>query len=99
MSITDTENLLTASPPPSSVRLRATDVTEMLEIEAELPRNVPAAAVAQTLAQRLELPADVPWALRDERGTFLEDEREIGEQLPAAETEARVTLTPRTHLG
>ena len=95
MSIMETETLA-AVPRTSSFRLRATDVTGSLEIEADLQPSVPAGAVAQTLAQRLELPTDVPWALRDDRGAFLNDERQIGEQIEAG---AQVTLTPKTHLG
>ncbi|HOX04416.1 MAG TPA: hypothetical protein P5555_19320 [Candidatus Paceibacterota bacterium] len=89
----------TAAAPPlrdRAFRLRAADVTGTLEIEADLQPDVPAGAVAQTLAQRMELPADVPWALRNSRGAFLDDERQIGEQI---EADARVTLTPKTHLG
>jgi len=79
------------------LRFHATDVTGMLDMEvADLQANVPAGAVAQTLAQRMELPTNVPWALRDDRGAFLDDEREIGEQIAA---DAKVTLTPKTHLG
>ena len=96
MNINDTEPLEAAPPRSSTFRLRATDVTGSLEIEADLQPNVPAGAVAQTLAQRLELPTDVPWALRDDRGSFLDDERQIGDQI---EADAKVTLTPKTHLG
>jgi hypothetical protein len=63
---------------------------------ADMQPSVPAGAVALTLAQRMELPTDVPWALRDDRRAFLDDERQIGEQL---EADAKVTLTPKTHLG
>jgi hypothetical protein len=93
--IMDTETLAT-DPRPQSLRIRATDVTGSLEIDAELPSGVPAGAVARLLAQRMELPSDVPWALRDDRGEFLDDERQLGAQLDA---DARVTLTPKTHLG
>lgn len=96
MSIMDTETLAAAPPRSSSLRLRATDVTGSLELEAELQPSAPAGAVARTLAQRMELPADVPWALRDDRGAFLDDERQIGEQI---EADAKVTLVPKTHLG
>lgn len=97
MSIMDTEPIA-AAPRSHTLRIRATDVTGSLELDAELPAAVPAGAAAQTLAQRLELPADVPWALRDDRGAFLDEERQLGDQLDA-EAVARVTLTPKTHLG
>jgi hypothetical protein len=96
MNIMETKSLAAAPPLPGSFRLRATDVTGSLEIEAELQATVPAGAVARTLAQRMDLPTDVPWALRDDRGAFLDEDRQIGEQIGADET---VTLTPVTHLG
>ena len=95
MSIIETE--LPAAPPrSSSYRLRVTDVTGTLDFEADVQPDTPAGAVAQTLAEQVELPSDVPWALRDDRGSFLDDERQVGEQVAA---DARVTLTPKTHLG
>ena len=96
MSIMETEVLAEMSPRSSPFRLRATDVTNSLEIEADFQASVPAGAAARALAERMELPTDVPWALRDDRGAFLDDERQLGEQL---QSEARVTLTPKTHLG
>jgi len=52
--------------------------------------------VAQTLAARMELPTNVPWALRNDQGMFLDDTQEIGAQI---EQDARLTLTPKAHLG
>ena len=96
MSITENETLTAAPPRAGLFRLRATDVPGSLEIEAELQTSVPACAAARSLAQSLDLPSDVPWALRDDRGAYLDDERQIGEQI---EADAKVTLTPKTHLG
>ncbi len=97
MSIRETETFAGTPPRRNMFQFRATDVTGTLEMNVEdLQPNVPAGAVARTLAQRMELPANVPWALRDDRGAFLDEDREIGEQLAA---DARVTLTPKTHLG
>jgi hypothetical protein len=79
-----------------SLRVRATDVTGTLEVEADLPPDALAGVVAQSLADRLQLPVDVPWGLRDQRGAFLDDDRQIGEQV---EPNAEVTITPKTHLG
>ena len=92
MSIKEPEPQATAS-----LHFRATDVTGMLDMDVmDLQGSVPAGAVAQTLAQRMELPTNVPWALRDDRGAFLDDSREIGEQIAPDTT---VTVTPKTHLG
>lgn len=97
MSIMVTETLAAAPPPGESFRFRASDVTGTLDLEvADLQRTVPAGALARTLAQRMDLPTNVPWALRDDRGAYLDEDREIGEQIQA---DARVTLTPKTHLG
>ena len=98
MSIMDTETLTAAAPSRrSSIRFRATDVTGTMEMDVEdLQEDVPAGAVARTLAQRMELPTNVPWALRNDRGAFLVDDRQIGEQIEPGTT---VTLTPKTHLG
>ncbi len=96
MSIMETEPIVAAPPRRSPLRLRVGDITGSLEAEAEFQPDVPAGAVAQTLARQMELPSDVPWALRDDRGAYLDDDRQIGEQIAA---DARVTLTPKTHLG
>jgi hypothetical protein len=95
MSIIETETMTAAPPRPANMRLRATDVTGSLEVEAEVPPTVSAGEVTEALVQRLELPPG-PWALRTDRGAFLDDRRQIGEQVAA---DARVTLTPKTHLG
>ncbi len=85
-----------APPRTSAFRLQVTDVTGSTAFEAELDPSARAGSVAQLLARQVELPSDVPWGLRDDRGSFLDDERQIGEQVAA---DARVTLTPKTHLG
>ncbi len=96
MSIMDTEPKAAAPPRPGSLRLRASDVTGSVEFEAEVQSSAPAGAVAQTLAQRMQLPTDVTWALRSDRGAFLDDARPVGEQLEPDEV---VAVTPKTHLG
>lgn len=82
--------------PPRALRLRAIDVTGMTELESEFQPEAAAGAVAATLARQMELPEDVPWGLRDQRGGFLDDERQIGEQVQA---DSLLTVVPRTHLG
>jgi hypothetical protein len=45
----------------------------------------------------MSLPSDVPWALRDDAtSAFLDDGVAIGDQI---RTHARLTVTPKTHLG
>ncbi len=92
-----TETLEAAPPQALPFPFLASDVTGSSEMDVtDLQPSVPAGVAARTLAERMELPLDVPWALRDDRGVFLDDGRQIGEQL---EPNARVTLTPKTHLG
>ena len=92
-------NTLTVSGPglDADFFLEADDVTGTQHVELRnLSRSTPVSAVTQTLAARMALPQNVPWALRRaSNGEYLED-RPIGEQV---ENGARVTMTPRTHLG
>lgn len=76
----------------------ATDVTGTHELEVEdLQRTLPAFEVARTVANRMSLPDNVPWVLRDEStSAYLDDEAAIGDQIAP---NARVSITPRTHLG
>lgn len=84
--------------PPETLGFEATDVTGMHHVAArDVQRRLPAGAVARALASRMALPDNVPWALRDEAtSAYLDDDRPIGDQI---EPEARLTLTPKTHLG
>lgn len=101
MSIMSTE--LQAMPgrtlkPPNGFHFEVSDVTgtHVLGV-SDVDRNTPVSAVATALADRMELPANTPWALREDRtGTYLDDQRAIGDQV---EPEARLTLHPKAHLG
>ena len=74
------------------------DVTGTNAVQVrDVQRATPAGAVAKALAGRMELPQNVPWALRsDETAAYLDDSRPIGEQI---EPGSRVVLTPKSHLG
>ena len=93
----------TMSAPPETAtrangfRFQAADVTNTHVLEAsDVDRDTPAGSVAMALAARMELPQG-PWALRDDlTGNYLDDQRAIGEQI---ESNARLTLTPKSHLG
>jgi len=82
----------------ATLNFRATDVTGMHAVEVtEVPRDLPAGAVARSLAARMSLPDDVPWALRsDSSSAYLTDDVAIGDQI---ETDTDVTVFPRSHLG
>jgi hypothetical protein len=101
MSILSTEPVAGAQGKRNgTLRFHARDVTGTHEIEvADIQRGTPSGAVAQSLAARMELPANVPWSLRNDRtGVWLRDDLPLDEQLKE-DIEARLTLTPKTHLG
>src|SRR5436189_4793638 len=85
-------------PGPPTFSFEAADVTGMHRVVAnDVQRSLPAGAVAKALAARMALPENVPWALRDEQtSAYLDDNKPIGEQLQLG---AKVTVTPKTHLG
>lgn len=85
-------------PGPPTVCFEATTVTGTEHVDvSDLDATVPAGHAAQAIAARLDLPQNIPWALRDESsGHYLEDHRPIGEQIDA---DAKLRVTPKTHLG
>ena len=78
------------------IRFRAHGVTGSEAIDVEFQRSMPSAAVAESLAEMLAMPTDIPWGLRNDRSSAYLDDRPIGEQI---ESDATVSLTPKTHLG
>jgi hypothetical protein len=83
---------------PDTFSFEASDVTGTQTVVAsDVQRALPAGAVARSLAAWMKLPDNVPWSLRDEStSAFLDEERPIGEQIQPG---AKVTVTPKTHLG
>ncbi len=83
------------------VRLRIRDVTSTHEAELVLDSSLRVGAVAETVAARMQLPADTAWALRhDATAAFLDDDVAIGDALGVYDdTEVFLTATPRAHLG
>ena len=81
----------------ATLAFTAADVTGTFTAEANVPPALPAHAVAQSLVASMSLPENVPYALRDDStGAFLDDALPIGEQIGP---DAKVTVTPKTHLG
>jgi hypothetical protein len=75
----------------------AVDVTGTHVVEAtDVQRNLPAGAIARSLASKMALPDDVPWALRSQTSVQLDDDVAIGDQI---DTDTEITIFPRTHLG
>lgn len=76
---------------------RATNVIGSRELPIEVGRELSAGDVTDVIVNRMSLPDDVTWVLRDDRSSaFLDESRPIGDQI---EPGARVTVTPKTHLG
>ncbi len=64
---------------------------------SDVDPQLPARVVAKRLSAEFSLPQNVCWTLRNEDSSvFLDGEKAIGEQVEAG---ARLTLTPRAHLG
>lgn len=79
------------------LRFAASNVTGTQESEFEVDPRLSAGSAAESIQARMGLPDDVSWALRDARSSaYLDESRPIGDQI---EPGARVTITPRTHLG
>lgn len=80
------------------LQFTATDVTRTHTVEAlEVEPSLPAGAVARSIATKMSLPGDVPWALRSEQSSVnLDDDVAIGDQI---ESGTDLTIFPRTHLG
>jgi hypothetical protein len=81
-----------------TLRFTATDVTGTHTVEAtDVQRNLPADAVARSIAARMGLPEDTPWGLRSDRtSALLDSDVAIGDQI---ESDTEITIFPRTHLG
>jgi len=84
---------------PRTISFTARDITGLHEITVDdMPADAPAGEVARSLANRLNLPTNVPWSLRsDTSAEYLKDDVDLASQLP--ETGAKLTISPRTHLG
>ena len=84
--------------PAGGIRLRVSDVTGSHTVVAsDVSPDMSAGVLAEALAERMALPSNVPWALReDTSAAFLNESLRIGDQI---DDEATVTITPKTHLG
>jgi len=94
------ENPMAASDVPTQATLsfEVSNVTDTRSFDAsDVDASLPAEVVAKALSAELNLPQNVCWMLRDDASAaFLDGETAIGEQIRPG---ARVTLTPRAHLG
>jgi hypothetical protein len=86
------------SPPPGALSFEVTNVTMHDSFTvSDVQPSLPARALAEALAAKMSLPQNTPWALRDDTTSeYLDDEKPIGEQVSPG---ARLTVTPKAHLG
>jgi hypothetical protein len=83
--------------PLEPLNFTATNITGTQSVPIEVDRGLSVRAVTDSIVDRMALPDDVGWALRDDDSSaYLDDSESIGKQI---EPGTRVTLTPRTHLG
>jgi hypothetical protein len=81
----------------ATLTVQVQNVTRTRSLSATFQRQLRADAAAATLAARLSMPANTPYALRSNRTAgFLDDAKPLGEQVTPGE---KLTLTPKTHLG
>jgi hypothetical protein len=92
--------VLDAPPRPGMFAFRARDVTGSQDIlVGDIARGTPAGAVAQSIAARMDLPTNVPWALRNDRtGSWLRDDLPIDDQVQE-DPDSSMTIVPKAHLG
>ena len=75
----------------------ASNITGTQTVPFEVNGGLSVRAVTDSLVDRMALPDDVGWALRDdESSAYLDDSLPIGGEISPG---TRVTLTPKTHLG
>jgi hypothetical protein len=76
----------------------AVDVTGTHEIDFDgVDGHRLTADVARTVAEAMDLPSSIPWALRDEANArMLQDDEPLGRQLRPG---GKVVVIPRSHLG
>ena len=82
---------------PDVLLLHAVNVTGSQEIPVEVRPELSVRSVTDAIAHRMALPGDVAWSLRDDKSSaYLDDGGAIGDQIAPG---ARVTITPKSHLG
>jgi hypothetical protein len=75
----------------------ANNITGSSNVPVEFDGALSVGSVTQSIADRMALPSDVVWALRDDDSSaYLDDSSSIGSVLKPG---SKVTITPKTHLG
>ena len=82
----------------TTLSFQAFDVTGSFSVDAtDIQGTLPVSTGAATVATMMHLPENVPYALRDDFSSqYLDDSMPIGNAIKPG---ARLTITPKTHLG
>ncbi len=82
---------------PDLLTFRAGNILGTQHVPVEVARSRLVSDVTKSIIDKMALPTDVSWALRDDGSSaYLDDEKPIGDQLAPG---ASATVTPRAHLG
>lgn len=88
---------LDSADPVDFLSIRASNVMATQELSLDVNPDLNAGDLTRSVVELMSLPDDTVWDLRDDLTSALLDEtRSVGEQLAPG---ARVTLTPKAHLG
>ena len=95
MSVTTAEPMKSVNDPLS---FTVTDVTGLKRFEFDdVDGHRTVSDVASSVAVAMDLPSELPYALRDEqRARMLQQEEPLGQQI---DTSADLVVIPRSHLG
>jgi len=86
-----------ASRETEQLEFSASNVTGTQEMPFAFVPGLSVRSVTDSIANRMALPTDVTWTLRDDGSSaYLDEDAPIGDQL---ERGAHVTITPKAHLG
>ncbi len=94
--MTQTLTRTESTPADPTIRFTANTVTGAQGVDVQFQATTPASAVAQSLAEMLGMPSDVPYGLRDDASSVYLDDKPIGSQI---EPGAVLSVTPKAHLG
>jgi hypothetical protein len=82
---------------PDALKYTIGNAITSAQIDVEIDSQITAGSAGAAFAERMGMPSEVSWALRDERSSrLLDDTRPLADQ---AERGSRLSIVPRTHLG
>ena len=83
--------------PAMPLNFLASNITGSQSVPFEFDGGLRVSSITESIADRMALPSDVAWALRDDDSSaYLDDNLPIGSQIRPG---SKLTITPKTHLG